>query len=245
MLTFSSLCRDLFLLSQYGIDGEGPLRGFRWEARIAEYLGRNGAPVEALPGGCRVFGHASLSGLAHQIDGAIGCDDSLVVGEWKAHRGRIPKNELLRFKAATDDYFMAMPGRGPRRPVLRVFGGAGRASRELRTYAAVHGIALIDPERWPAPVLAAAGRSWPSVHSSPPPPSDSKRLMWLARPVQRVLVPQPAGGFLVPRPPSTASINAALDLQDEWSDRLWEAFDEHAGRLEALLARLPVAEMVA
>ena len=29
-----------------------------------------------------------------------------VVGEWKAHTGNMPKNELMRFKAATDDYWL-------------------------------------------------------------------------------------------------------------------------------------------
>jgi hypothetical protein len=238
--TFAGLCRDLFLLSQFGIDGEGPTRGFRWESRIADYLARRGAPVEALPGGCRIFGHSSLSGLAHQIDGAISCGDALVIGEWKAHRGRIPKNELLRFKAGTDDFFMAMPGQGPRKPVMRVFGGAGAGSRELRSYAALHGISLIEPTRWPAPVLATAHQFWPSRSTNPPSAHDRRRLAWLARPVQHVLAAQPSGGYLVPRPPPPSMIRAVLDLHEEWSDRLWEAFDENAGSLESLIDTIPL-----
>ena len=239
MSTFVGLCRDLFLLSQFGIDGEGPARGFRWESRIADYLAHRGVPVEALPGGCRIFGHQSLSGLAHQIDGAISCGDALVIGEWKAHRGRIPKNELLRFKAGTDDYFMAMPGRGPRKPAMRLFGGAGAGSRELRSYAAHHGISLIEPTRWPAPVLATAHEFWPSPSTNPPSAHDRRRLAWLARPVQHVLAAQPDGGYLIPPPPPASMIGSVLDLQEEWSDRLWEAFDENAGSLELLMNTMP------
>lgn len=229
-----TLCRDLFLLAQHELGGAGAARGFRWEQRIAEHLARRGAPVEALPGGYRVFGHASLSGLAHQIDGAIGCQDATVIGEWKAHRDSVPKNELLRFKAATDDYFTALAWTGLRRPVMRIFGGAGRVSHEVRAYAAIHGIAVIDRDRWPAPVLAAAA-SW--EWSSGPTPSDADRrhLSWLARPVQTVLIPRRDGTFSIPRPPSVAAIGAALALQDEWSDRLWEALDDEPGRLERLL----------
>lgn len=235
-----TLCRDLFFLAQHELGDDGAARGFRWEQRIADHLARRGAPVEALPGGYRLFGHASLSGLAHQIDGAIGCHDATVVGEWKAHRDGVPKNELLRFKAATDDYFTALAWRGSRRPILRMFGGAGRVSLELRAYAAVHGIAVIDRDRWPASVLAAATTwQWPS--GPIPSQADRRHLAWLVRPVQTVLVPQQDGSFRIPRPPSQAAVNAALALQDEWSDRLWEAFDDNPGQLERLLGRILAA----
>ena len=142
-----------------------------------------------MPGGCKVFGHAPLSGLTHQIDGTIACPDALVVGEWKAHRGAIPKNELLRFKAATDDYYAAMAGDIPGCPIMRVFGGAGRASRELRGYAALHGITVIDPEHWPAPLLAADHLRWPQRRQPVPPSGDCRALAWLSRPLQQVLQP--------------------------------------------------------
>ena len=174
MKTFVDLCRDLFFLSQWDIDGHGPARGHQWEQRVAEYLAHHGLPVEALPGAFMVLGHASLSGLPHQIDGTIGCTDALVIGEWKAHQGSIPKNELLRFKAATDDYFMALGSAGPRRPVMRVFGGTGGASDELRAYGVLHGITLIEPTRWPAPVLASDDLLWQDQHSVGPSPSDRK-----------------------------------------------------------------------
>jgi hypothetical protein len=234
------LCRDLFLLAQHEFGVEGAARGLRWEQRIAEHLARRGAPVEALPGGYRVFGHASLSGLAHQVDGAIACQDAMVIGEWKAHRDSVPKNELLRFKAATDDYFTALTWRGTRRPIIRVFGGAGRVSHELRAYAAIHGIAVIDRDRWPAPVLAAAA-SWRWPAGPMPSESDRCHLAWLARPVQTVLIPHQDGSLRIPPPPSCAAVKAALALQDEWSDRLFEAFDEAPGQLEHLLARVATA----
>ena len=116
MITLPVLCRDLFLLAHIEIDDRGPGRGRQWEQQVADYLAMRNAPVEVLPGGYTVFGHVSLSTLRHQIDGAIGCADSIVVAEWKAFRGGMPKNELLRFKAATDDYFMAMGHDTPHRP---------------------------------------------------------------------------------------------------------------------------------
>jgi hypothetical protein len=105
-----------------------------------------------MPGGIRVFGILPASGLRHQIDATIDCTDAHVIGEWKSYRGPVPKNEVLRFKAATDDLYEALIGCRVRWPIIRLFGVRGDASRELRWYAARHGIALIERSRWPAPV---------------------------------------------------------------------------------------------
>ena len=127
MISLSDFCRDVFLMAHIGIEVSGPRRGSVWERRVADYLAYRGVHSEVLPGGYSVFGHASLSTLRHQVDGAIGCSDALVIAEWKAFKGTLPKNELLRFKAATDDYFMALGNQTPVRPVIRIFGGTGRA----------------------------------------------------------------------------------------------------------------------
>jgi hypothetical protein len=241
MLAFAALCRDLFLLAQDPLAEAGQRRGTAWENRVADHLAMRGLPVEAMPGGCRIFGHASLSGLVHQIDGTIACPDALVIGEWKAHRGLIPKNEVLRFKAATDDFYMVMAGAIPAAPVMRVFGGAGRATRELRSYAALHGITVIDPEHWPAPLVAADRLGWPEQHRQAPSADDRRTLAWLSRPMQQVLTPMAGGAFLAPPAPSASRIAAALDLQDHWSARLWDAADSDHGWFEELRARTGTA----
>ena len=142
----------------------------------------------------RAFGHISLSGLGHQLDGALGCFDALVLAEWKAYRGKLPKNELLRFKAATDDYYTARGHSRLSRPVFRIFGGVGTASDSLRAYAALHGIALIDSDRWPLALLAASDFIWPQDPTSGPPSSDRRTLCWGIRSMQSVLRPHVSGG---------------------------------------------------
>lgn len=237
MLTFAALCRDLFLLAQDPLPAAGPSSGALWESRVADHLTARHLPVEAVPGGCRIFGHASLSGLAHQIDGNIACPDALVIGEWKAHRGPIPKNELLRFKAATDDYYVGLAAAIPNRPIMRVFGGVGRTSQELRAYAALHGITIIDPEHWPAPVVAAGRLRWPEP-SQPAPSTDDRRILaWLSRPMQRVLRPRAGGGFIVPPAPPSTGISAAINLHDYWSARLWDAVDAEPTCFDDLRSR--------
>jgi hypothetical protein len=151
---FTTLCQDLFALAHAPDDVRGPERGWRWEHRIADYLGKKGFPVEPMPGGVRVFGIVPASGLRHQTDAAIDCVDAHVIGEWKAYSRPVPKNEVLRFKAATDDLYDSLVELRPRLPVIRLFGVCGDASDELRWYAARHGICLVERSRWPTPVLA-------------------------------------------------------------------------------------------
>jgi len=98
---FPVLCRDLFLLAQGDDATVGPARGRRWEHRVADALADRGFPATAVPGGVEVHGVVPASGLGHQTDAAVTCGDALVIGEWKAYRSAVPKNEVLRCKAVT------------------------------------------------------------------------------------------------------------------------------------------------
>lgn len=235
MITLPTLCRDLFLLAHIENSEPGPHRGWKWEQMVADYLAMRNVSVEALPGGYTIFGHISLSALRHQIDGTIGCADAIVVAEWKAFKGDMPKNDLLRFKAASDDYFMALGSATPSRPVVRVFGGTGHASDEIRAYAYLHGIALIERGRWPAPALITENtiRLW--RESPKPTASDRKHLSWTFRPVQSVLVAQDDGSFLFPKPPAPAMIKSLNLLHEYWSDQLWEEIDREPGTFENMI----------
>jgi hypothetical protein len=221
--TFGALCEQLFRLAQVPDDLVGPERGARWEWRIAELLGKCGYPVEGLPGGVRIFGVVPASGLRHQTDAAITCTDAHILGEWKSYRGSVPKNEVLRFKAATDDLYDSIALSNPRRPVLRLFGVAGDASAELRAYAARHGIALVERTRWPAPVLADPSVSWGWVEG--PSAEDVRRLRWLSRPLQNVYPRLPDGSLSLPRPLPPSAITELLAIQDRWSNRLWDVVE--------------------
>ena len=232
---FDRLCRDLFLLAQTALE-DRPDCGLRWERRIAAHISELGMPAATQPGGCSFLGRASLSGLRHQLDAVLGCQDAIVIGEWKAYRGAVPKNELLRFKAVSDDYYLALGGAIPGRPIVRVFGGAGQMSSELRQYAALHGIVVIDSERWPSPTLASSRLCWPDE----PGPSglDRRQLGWLCRPMQRVLARQADGSYRMPAPPSAARIAATLAAHDTWSSELWRQIDASPGRFENLMVRV-------
>lgn len=237
---FADLCFDLYVLAQ-DVDTvappvRGPARGWSWENRIAETLAMRGYPVEPMPGGVRVFGVMPASGLRHQTDAALHCTDAHVVGEWKSYSGPVPKNEVLRFKAATDDLYESLARRLPRQPVLRLFGVGGDVTPDLRWYAARHGISLVERTRWPAPALADPLLGWPEGRG--PSEADRRRLRWLSRPMQDVYPRLPDGSLRLPPPPQDSAVEALLTLQNRWSDRLWSAVDAEPGTFEQLAGDL-------
>jgi hypothetical protein len=206
--------------------------GLAFERRVERHLAAVGVrPVEVFSG-VRSLGSQSLSGLYHQIDATGATREAIVIGEWKAYRGAIPKNDLLRFKAATDDYWLRQH-RYATAPVMRVFGGTGFVSPALRRYAALWGICLISTDWWPAPLLAADTTSWP--HQAPD-RLTRRYLTWLARPLNTVCAPQSDGSWSIPKPPTEATIDHFLTMHDRWSDALWRRFDARPGSFETWLA---------
>jgi hypothetical protein len=190
-----------------------------------------------MPGGSSILGHAALSGLLHQVDATAAVQDAIVIGEWKAYRSAIPKNELLRFKAVSDDFYLALGRVVPRTPLVRLFGGPGRYGEDLRRYAAQNGVLLIDPDRWPVTVLTANLTMWSRAGMTPPSLSERRLLAGLFRPMQKVMQPLRDGSFRVLPAHSRSQLDSALMCQDHWSERLWEAIDERPGSFEALSNR--------
>jgi hypothetical protein len=233
---FAELCHDLFVLAQVPEEVRGSEQGWRWENRIADYLGRKGYPVEPLPGGVRVYGVVPTSGLRHQTDAVVDCADAHVIGEWKAYSGAVPKNEVLRFKAATDDLYESIIELRPRIDVLRLFGVCGDASNELRWYAARHGICLVERTRWPAPVLADVTLPWGDLVG--PGSIDRSRLRWLSRPLQKVYPRMPDGSLRLPRRLPDSAVEALLGIHDRWSDRLWDLVESRPSMFEDYVDRL-------
>lgn len=222
MNSLGELCMDLFLLGHAHLADGQVGDGFGFERRVRAHLDRRGHPTAA---GFRIFGRRGLSGLYHQLDEQTACDQALVVGEWKTYAGPIPKNELLRFKAATDDYWFTATA-NVTLPVVRVFGGTGTATPALCTYAAHHGIVLITPDRWPIPTLCDPHLLWEPGGLEPPPTADQRALASLARPLQNVLRPSPMGGWYVPPASPATDLSARNRLWTTWSDRAWAWWDD-------------------
>lgn len=228
MITFTEFLRDIFCLANVHLAAGGAGDGRAFERRIERHLVVRGVRPVKVFSGVRSLGSQSLSGLYHQIDATGTTREAIVIGEWKAYRGSIPKNDLMRFKAVTDDYWLrqhAFAGA----PVMRVFGGTGDVSPALRRYAAQWGICLITPGRWPAPLIASETTAWPD---GSPDRLTRRYLAWLCRPLNAVCSPQPNGSWLIPKPATDATLDHFLALHDRWSDELWRRFDRRPGSFD-------------
>ncbi|MDZ5661400.1 hypothetical protein SFC79_06440 [Nocardioides sp. S-58] len=222
MTSLGALCLDLFLLGHAHLAAGHAGDGFGFERRVRAHLNATGEPN---PAGFRVFGRRSLSGIYHQLDEQTRCAQAAVVGEWKAYTGQIPKNELLRFKAATDDYWLS-PSTRRDRPLVRLFGGTGTVTPAMRVYAAQWGIILITPDRWPIPTLIDPDLLWAPGDLPAPAARDVRALATITRPLNDILAPHANGGWQVPAIPTAADLATRFQLWQTWSDRAWAWWDD-------------------
>lgn len=231
MTTLSALSLDLFLLGHAHLAAGQTGDGAGFERRIRRHLDAAGLPNAS---GFRIFGRRSLSGIYHQIDEQTSCKQAGVIGEWKAYTGQIPKNDLLRFKAVTDDYWLA-PGTRRDQPLVRVFGGTGSVTPAMRVYAAQWGIILITPDVWPIPALLDPELVWGPGDLTPPTPGNRAALATLIRPVQHIMQQQIDGSWRIPSIPAHADLASRFQLWQTLSDRAWTWWDEQPARFDWLM----------
>lgn len=221
--TFAECCLAVFLAAHEPLD-PSQNSGRAWETRATTELQALGLLV-GHGAHLDTFGLVGASGLGHQIDASFRCGNALVLAEWKARPASgIGKAELLSFKAASDDVAAAIRAAGCELPVMRMFGGPARMPTHLRRYAATAGIAVFDLEVWPSPVLASEWLPWGDMGG--PTPEERRLLCQLTFPVNSPGVNASFG-----------ALTSRLDLQAEWSAKLWDAIDSgHIGPLRTLAA---------
>jgi hypothetical protein len=166
-----------------------------------------------------LLGVRSASGLSHQLDVAVHLDDAILVAELKAYGGRLPKNDLLKFVAATNDLYSGLGHSVPRLPIYRSIAGTFAVSDGARTYAAQHGVLLIEPSSIPSLILASAA-FMPPVNMLQLSPDERFAAATLARPMQL----QHAAARTRPASSSPPFVRGAfafaIRTQSQWSSRL-------------------------
>jgi hypothetical protein len=136
--------------------------GRRWESEVRDLLISARIRSEDVPGGYSLLGMRSASGLSHQLDLATHLEDAILVAELKAYSGRLPKNDLLTFVAATDDLYRGLGRYAPRLPIYRAIAGTFTVTEAERTYAAQNGVLLVEPLSIPSLILASPRLTVPS-----------------------------------------------------------------------------------
>lgn len=196
-----------------------PGDGRRLERDVRELMVTRGLRSEQVPGGYSLLGIGSASGLWHQLDLEAHLDDAVLVGELKAHTGRLPKNELLRFVAATDDLYVGSSRRAARTPIWRAIAGTFTSTPAERSFAAIHGVLVVEPSTIPSLLLAAPALALPDELD---PLADPERVAvaGLARPMQTLFSSSPRGASRT-HIRDAATYRFGIRSQAEWSTRVF------------------------
>jgi hypothetical protein len=131
----------------------GPARGRALERAFYRLCAFAGLRLTERAGSRTLRGVRSASGLQHESDAVIGAADITVHVEMKSLFGDVPKNDLMLFNQKGIDFILSDAHEIRSRPCYRVFLSRTPLSFEARRFAAIWGIAVVEPDRLPLAVL--------------------------------------------------------------------------------------------
>lgn len=220
----------------------GPARGRAFEAALHALCDSAGLRLSERAGALTLRGSGTASGLRHESDAVVAAADATVHIEAKCLSSPVSKGELMVFNQKGLDFLLAdgLEIRG--RPLYRVFLSAGPLSPEARRFALLWGIAAIEPDCLPLPLIhwlagsmlrlpdgaaASAGRVWREV------PHLVAPLQERVRRAAGCVVGGGCGEMI-----SSARMDATMGMQRSFGELCWDAIDRHDPMwLERVLGR--------
>jgi hypothetical protein len=239
----AEIALDAFLAARYCV-GDGLPEGRSWERAAGTLLHRPGVTRRQYAGLTTLFGSPSLSGCAHELD-AIGSGwRGCVLFECKALSGGVAKTDVATFHLKTFDFYCGQLDTAAREHWWRLLISASPASDAIRALCFQMGIILCDPQRFPLPVLLRA-----AGHPAGDEVLPAMKLRELLRLAETPCQPMQEQWWIIgdevrcrPIRWSRQEMTDLLWLQDELSDDLFDAYDQHApGRLERRIDQLTAA----
>jgi hypothetical protein len=171
-----------------GISGSGPERGRNFEALFYRICDRRGVSLSERAGSRTLAEQRSASGLGHEVDGATRSVTCVTHWELKHLTSRLQKNELLFFHGKGLDFLYGASPLFARTPLLRFLLSGATVREECRYFAALWGIMVIEPERFPLPLIyEAVARGAAGGLSEAECDAVRFELQWACRPLQAVL----------------------------------------------------------
>ena len=149
-----SFCLDLHLFVRDFDVPEVPKKGDWFEDRIIQYFKSDQGKydVRNISGDMELLDITAASGLRHETDLLIECDDILFLFEAKCKKG-VKKNDLLIFNQKCIDYWIRFVQLDEVRPLYRVFVSKTNLEYPLREFAYMWNIIVIEPELLPIPTI--------------------------------------------------------------------------------------------
>lgn len=161
---------------------QGAARGRGFEAALYRFCGRWGLRLSERAGARTLRGVRSASGLRHESDGVIAAPDATVHIETKHLTGEVSKADLMIFNQKGLDHILTGDKQVCRRPLYRMLLSGSPLSHEARRFALAWGIAVVEPDRLPLPLL-----HWLAGSSLSPQPTALSDRAW--EEVPRLVVP--------------------------------------------------------
>ena len=142
------------LVCSWGADDfAGPARGRALEQAFYRLCAFGGLRLTERAGSRTLRGVRSASGLQHESDAVIGAADITLHVEMKSLFGDVPKNDLMLFNQKGIDFILSDAREIRSRPCYRLFLTTTPLSFKARRFAAIWGIAVVEPDRLPLAVL--------------------------------------------------------------------------------------------
>jgi hypothetical protein len=139
-----------------GLSGCGPERGRNFEQLFYSICNRRGLSLCEKAGSRTLAQQRSASGFAHEVDGATRSVEYVTHWELKHLTRELDKNELLVFNGKGIDYLYGSSAFFAKIPLLRFLLSGWNVGQESRLYTVLWGIMLIEPDRFPLPLLYEA-----------------------------------------------------------------------------------------
>jgi hypothetical protein len=153
--TFYRAVLGAFALASFWEPGDlaGPARGRALEKAFYKLCAFAGLRLTERAGSRTLRGVRSASGLQHESDAVIGAADVTLHVEMKSLFGDVPKNDLMLFNQKGIDFILSNAREIRSRPCYRLFLTTTPLSFEARRFAAIWGIAVVEPGRLPLAIL--------------------------------------------------------------------------------------------
>lgn len=214
-----------------GLSGLGAERGRRFERLFFDLCDSRGVPLAERAGARTVAGQPSASGLNHEVDGATKSPTCTTHWELKHLSCEVPKNDLLVFNSKGIDFLQGSTALIATMPMKRFLLTGTTVRPDCRRYAVLWGIAVIEPDRLPLPLIyEAVARGACDALTPVERHAILTMTPWGARPLQSALrdahawgagKPGAVGGAVLQR-----RISEALDVQEQLGARVLDLLED-------------------
>lgn len=182
------MARAYAIVEVGGLSGYGPERGRNFERLFYAICTRRGINLCEKAGSRTLAHQRSASGFGHEVDGATRSLENVTHWELKHLTTKLEKNEVLIFNGKGLDYFYGSSDFFAKIPMLRFLLSGWNVGENSRLYTALWGIMLVEPGRFPLPLLYEAvargahaclnAKEWDAIKANLP---------WACRSLQSVL----------------------------------------------------------